>query len=466
MGTYLFNATGIWLVSLLAYDLLLRRESYHRYNRGYLICTLLAGFLLPALPWLHEAMMPQALELPVRSVAKFRESIVPDVVAAPSATTGLPWYAYLYGAGAGLVLLLLLADAAKIAKYYRRAQHSNADGWKIAETGLVHSPFSLRGILFVGNRQDYTAQEWHMILLHEGAHKSRWHMADLVLLYMARILLWFHPLVYIYHQRLRMVHEYEADYMARNSGTNAYGRFLIEQAVLNAGPSLAHSFNHSPIKQRIRMMTRTSGKIAQSKKLVLLLLLPFMAACFNNSKDTADVANDSTIITDPISGKKWVVAKDTTTGPKDTIIVTNPATGKEEMKIVDKKETVNSQPAGGDTIMVIDPVSGEEQMKVVSEVSMAGMAGGKISLDQLLANPTVQTTQKGCTVEGFVFSVLAKDEDLFGPFKVPGNKLGAAQLKYLRAHAGKKMTVYVEGIQLSCDGRERKTNAIAIKIDG
>ncbi len=465
MGAYLFNATGIWLVSLLAYDLLLRRESYHRYNRGYLLGTLLAGFLLPALPWLQGVLLPEAMEVPIRTVARLRENFATETVVAPAADAGVPWYAYLYGAGAGLVVLLLLADAAKIARYYRRAQHSNADGWKIAETGLAHSPFSLRGILFVGNRQDYTAQEWHMILLHEGAHKSRWHMADLVLLYTARILLWFHPLVYIYHHRLRMVHEYEADHIARNSGTSAYGRFLIEQAVLHAGPSLAHSFNHSPIKQRIRMMTRTSGKIAQSKKLVLLLLLPFMAACFNNSKDTADIANDSTIVTDPISGKKWVVAKDTITGPKDTIIVTDPTTGKEEMKIVGRKEIVIGEPAGGDTVILMDPVSGEEQMKVVSEVSIAGMAGGTMTLDKFLANPIVEGP-KGCTVQGFTISMLPKNEDLRGPFALTGNKVGATQLKYLREHKGIPMRIFIEAIRLSCDGKERKTNAMVIKIEG
>lgn len=465
MGTYLFNATGIWLVSLLAYDLLLRRESYHRYNRAYLLGTLLAGFLLPALPWLHEALLPQALEVPVRSVARLRQSIVPDVVTSPATTNTLPWYLLVYYAGACGVLLLSLADIAKVLRYYRRAKKTHAHGWVIAETGATHSPFSLRGILFVESRAAYTAGEWHMILLHEGAHRHRWHMADLLVLCTARVALWFHPLVHVYYYRLRMVHEYEADHLARTADTPAYGRFLIEQAVLHAGPALTHSFNHSPIKQRIRMMTHTSGKIAQSKKLVLLLLLPFMAACFSNSKESDTASKDSAVVTDPITGKNWVVAVNETPGPKDTIIVTNPTTGKEEMKIVDKKETIKSQPAGGDTIMLSDPVSGEQMMKVVSEVSIAGMAGGTMTLDKFLASPIVEGP-KDCTVEGFTISMLPQKEDLRGPFALTGNKVGAAQLKYLREHKGIPMKVFIEDIQLSCDGKVRKTNAMVIKIEG
>jgi hypothetical protein len=213
------------------------------------------------------------------------------------------------------------------------------------------------------------------------------------------------------------------------------------------------------------MMTHTSGKIAQSKKLVLLLLLPFMAACFSNSKESDTASKDSAVVTDPITGKNWVVAVNETPGPKDTIIVTNPTTGKEEMKIVDKKETIKSQPAGGDTIMLSDPVSGEQMMKVVSEVSIAGMAGGTMTLDKFLASPIVEGP-KDCTVEGFTISMLPQKEDLRGPFALTGNKVGAAQLKYLREHKGIPMKVFIEDIQLSCDGKVRKTNAMVIKIEG
>jgi hypothetical protein len=43
MLQYLLNATAIWLISLVLFDLFLRRESYHGYNRFYLLFTTLVG---------------------------------------------------------------------------------------------------------------------------------------------------------------------------------------------------------------------------------------------------------------------------------------------------------------------------------------------------------------------------------------------------------------------------------------
>ena len=47
MILYLLNATLVWICSLLFFDLFLKKETFHRANRLYLIATLLIGLLLP-----------------------------------------------------------------------------------------------------------------------------------------------------------------------------------------------------------------------------------------------------------------------------------------------------------------------------------------------------------------------------------------------------------------------------------
>jgi hypothetical protein len=169
---------------------------------------------------------------------------------------------------------------------YQRATVSRSGKWRIAETGVSHSPFSFLHVIFVCSREQYTERQWAMLLQHEQQHYRHRHILDLVLMQVAQILLWFHPLVYIYRQKLRLLHEYEVD-STQPEDLDTYGRFLLEQAALSAAPAMTHAFNFSPLKNRIHMMTRNTS--ARKVKYRLLLLLPmlagFMYCCAHNNAE-------------------------------------------------------------------------------------------------------------------------------------------------------------------------------------
>lgn len=57
MLQYLFNLTAIWLICLLVYDLFLRKETYHTYNRLYLNISILLGIALPFWSWSGDSLI-------------------------------------------------------------------------------------------------------------------------------------------------------------------------------------------------------------------------------------------------------------------------------------------------------------------------------------------------------------------------------------------------------------------------
>lgn len=269
---YLINATAIWLLCLLVYDALLRRETYHAYNRTYLLATLLAGLFIPLLP-VHYTDVTTTAPLLTQSLQQVTraKTAVAEIAAVPQ-QNWTHWLVYIYAAGGVASLLWLCADIIKLIYLHRSGIKTNHDGWTVIETGKEHAPFSFANTLYVKSIASYSGAEWSMLSAHERRHTALFHMADLLLIHVARILFWFHPLVYIYHRRLLMVHEYQADNIAA-AKPGEYGHFLIEQAVLNAAPAITHSFNRSPIKNRILMLTRKSHSFASLKKLVLLPLI-------------------------------------------------------------------------------------------------------------------------------------------------------------------------------------------------
>jgi hypothetical protein len=122
-----------------------------------------------------------------------------------------------------------------------------------------------------------------MIMAHEQQHIRRHHSADKLLMLLVQSLFWFHPLVYAFGKRLTLVHEFQADTIA--SGQTAdYGKFLLEQMVMQSAPLPAHSFNYSPIKNRILMITRTSSPESRTVKYLLgIPMLLIFALCFTRS---------------------------------------------------------------------------------------------------------------------------------------------------------------------------------------
>jgi beta-lactamase regulating signal transducer with metallopeptidase domain len=340
MLQYLLNASAIWLISLLLFDLFLRRESYHNYNRFYLLFTFLLGALFPLVQWQGNSKpLPATLQKSVDEVIIVKQ----NVIAATTHASTFDWQQWLfiiYIAGVAIAVVLLFIETIKLVALYRSGTRSKQDTWTIIETGKDHAPFSFMNALFICSRQQYTNDEWNMILIHERRHTTHLHFADLLLMQFARIAFWFHPLVYIYNKRLLLVHEYQAD-KASGKQLQVYGKFLVEQALLQAAPTISHSFNRSPIKKRILMLTHRSSAASKTKMLVFIPLALVCIICFSKNsfsqrlerKDNKAYWRGNTI--------------ELSIASTDTMTLVDPVTGKELQKIMlhdAKAISVNGKP--------------------------------------------------------------------------------------------------------------------------
>jgi len=326
MLQYLLNATGIWLLSLALFDALLRKESYHAYNRLYLLATFLLGLLVPLCRWPATTYSYEVVVLQRSVVRAVHAKEVLAIHSLPQHVQGISLLTFIYLAGAGIALCILLLDISKLFTFFGYTNKTRQGNWTIVETNKGNAPFSFLYTLFVNSRQQYSDNEWQMILRHEERHASLVHLADLAFILLARILLWFPPLVYVYYRRLSLVHEYQADAVAENQ-VKAYGTFLINQSMLAAAPHSAHSFNRSPIKNRIFMLTRKSTSSAKRKMLLLPPLTAICLLCFSGNgfarpfkQKGNSIVTSGNVVT--ISGEQ-----------KDTMIIVDPMTGAEATHI-------------------------------------------------------------------------------------------------------------------------------------
>ncbi len=284
MLQYLINTTIIWLACLLIYEVLLRKESFHKYNRIYLLTALAIGLLLPAvqLDNVLPATTNPTFSEPTKQVYEIRNTIQAKegaISAQPPNYNIEPvlWAIYLLGVLAGLAIIA--REGLHLFSLYNRGRKSVEGNSLVVETGKAHSAFSFFNIVFVSSKAGYNEDQWTLLMAHEKEHGRQLHSADNILLLILRILFWFHPLPHIYFTRLRAVHEFQAD-SAAATDIHHYGTFVLEQCLLKGAPLLTHSFNYSPIKKRIAMLTGARSKRTKVLKYLAVIPLSFMLILF------------------------------------------------------------------------------------------------------------------------------------------------------------------------------------------
>jgi len=291
MLQYLLNISIIWLTCLLCYEMLFRKETFHRFNRGYLLISIIVGLLLPVLqlnylwprPVTTFARPLQVLyEVGNNAEAASKGLIAGTHTAASIATEVISFGDLLiciYLLGVAIGFLVILSEAISLYRLYKKGITASEHGNTIVETNADHSPFSFFGMIFISDRRYYNKTQWHLLIAHEQEHISQRHSLDNLLLVILRVIFWFHPLVHIYYKRLRMIHEFQADDAAAKD-LREYGSFLLEQNMMQETALLIHSFNYSPIKTRIAMLTKEkSTKVKMLKYTIAMPLLAALAFC-------------------------------------------------------------------------------------------------------------------------------------------------------------------------------------------
>jgi beta-lactamase regulating signal transducer with metallopeptidase domain len=288
---YLLKVTLAWALFLLLFEAFYKSNGRFTLNRFYLLLSMAVGLLLPLIPLPSSA--PQAVAatqaLYPAALAATPDAMTTTVVPLTQATNGLNLWqlvVVLYGLGIAFLTLKALWESGRIIQLILHSPRRMVAGHQVIITGRHHAPYSFMGWIFMGDLHAYQPVELKYIILHEAAHNEKKHWLDLLLLQLACIVLWFHPLIWRYRYLLQLQHEYEADKVAARNNAFAYGHFLLQQTLLNGVPSIAHSFHFLPIKNRIKMLTKKQNQKPGGWKYVLIV--PALLGCtFLMAKTTA-----------------------------------------------------------------------------------------------------------------------------------------------------------------------------------
>ena len=286
MWIYLLKFSALLAIFLVFYKVFLEQATMHQFKRFYLLGAFLLAVCIPAITFTEYVLVePQTFstELVQASTLGQNPTLINESI------TYFPYILWgLYGLGVALFAIKFLINLSGVIK---RIKNNPKE-----KSGLCHhvllqdpiAPHTFFNYVFFNKKKYISHQIPQEVFWHEETHAKQKHSLDILLLELLKIVLWFHPLIYIAKHFIKLNHEFLADEAVLNKGvtTSTYQKIVLAFSSPDIPePILSNSINYSSIKKRIIIMkTHTSKKALWLKSLLLLPLLALLLYSFSDKQ--------------------------------------------------------------------------------------------------------------------------------------------------------------------------------------
>jgi formylglycine-generating enzyme required for sulfatase activity len=282
---YLLEVSICFALFYLVY-FLFKGDTFYYLKRFYLVFTVLISIIIPQLssPNLPVDIEQLIIIEPTQDVSNitFQDTFekvvfgqIPENIFTPESNFFdlLSLLVLFYLIGVLYFLYRLLRNFFHIFYLYKQNEKENYQNFKVVLLPENYPTFSFFNFIFLNNK-NLSDRDKNDIILHEIVHVKQRHSIDILFIEICRILFWFNPIIWFYKSSIVKVHECLADqYFVENRPENIveYQSLLLKQYLSKIHIELAHPFNYSLIKYRIKMMTKNKSKWWTKYKLIFAL---------------------------------------------------------------------------------------------------------------------------------------------------------------------------------------------------
>ena len=273
MVLYLLKSAACLALLLAFYHLVLEREKMHKFNRFFLLGSVLFSFLAPGFIIYIEAipkMIASTHSINIYSLKNPIEKSINDTLILTS----------IYFLISSIFAFRFGKNLFKISTKIKRNQHQKLDYATLILVDDKILPHSFLNYIFI-NKEEYISNKIEPELLtHELTHVTQKHTIDILIMEFLLILFWINPLFIILKKAIQLNHEFLADnkVITTYKNTFQYQHLLLSKAAWSNEYYLASNLNYSLTKKRLTMMTTKSSnsKIVLKKLTIIPLLAGFI----------------------------------------------------------------------------------------------------------------------------------------------------------------------------------------------
>jgi hypothetical protein len=292
MITYLVNFTLCSALMLLTYQLLLKNKAMYRFNRLYLLGSILFSLIVPLIVVRQAAPQPVVNSAPEQAVGTYQ--IISEIAAAPQAAVQAVKFNPADYAGTALLAAYALISIALLYRFAKNLytisvtiRKNKTIPYRDARLVLIPqrlTPHTFLDCIFLNNDEYLNHEVDDAVLQHELAHARQRHTADVIAIELLQVFCWFNPVLLLYRKAIRLNHEFLADdaVLSANYNVLSYQTLLVNKLTDVRSLGITSQFNYSVTKKRLMMMTKkTSATAAWISRLALMpvLIVAFMLFC-------------------------------------------------------------------------------------------------------------------------------------------------------------------------------------------
>ncbi|MDR2284560.1 MAG: TonB-dependent receptor plug domain-containing protein [Sphingobacterium sp.] len=312
--TYVLQVNLLLAIVFLGYVLLLRKLTFYRLNRVYL---LIGGVYALVYPFLDITNWFRSSEvLPIDAVWEYVEYYLPEQVVEVFSVGHL--LLVVFGIGAIVLLLKLSIQLLSLMRIHRYSKPSRWKDYFFRNVMFPIVPFSFFNKIYV-HQEQHDNPELQDIFKHEDIHVKGLHTIDILLFEMLLIGCWYNPFVWLMRRAVRQNLEFLTDQQVLDKGVDrqTYQYSLLTVTKQGAAVGIGNQFNFKTLKRRIMMMNkRRSSRMELSKYAFLLPIVIFAGATFTVSKAEGKIEELVERIKEiPVDVVLPIVHKDTTVAP-------------------------------------------------------------------------------------------------------------------------------------------------------
>ena len=292
MANYLIKSSLCLLVLLVFYHLFLEKEKMHKFNRFYLLGSVLFSFFAPLF-----VIYVEATQIPVEIIQSIPLQDSFEIVESQPTIIFEEKFDYsllLYGFYALVTLFLLTRFFKNIINIFLRIKHHTKIKINNATIVLLNDdviPHTFWNYIFI-SKKEYENKNFNKELLtHELTHVAQYHTLDILCVEILKIVFWFNPLLYILKRLLQLNHEFLADekVIKEHKNISNYQSLLLEKSLHATSYQLTSNLNYLVTKKRLTMMTKRTHKYSWLKQLAIAPLLAGLFFVFAERVEAQEV---------------------------------------------------------------------------------------------------------------------------------------------------------------------------------
>lgn len=295
----------------LFYKIFLKKETFFKMNRLYLLSSLLFAVTIPFLNinlgmFLNFSSgnnILQEISGIKRGYNEINEVIIYAYSGKLTWTIIFKYLSTIYILGIIISTVFFVFGLGRIFIIIYRNKSKKYGKYRIVQTPNAVVPFSLFKWIII-NPEKYSSNDMEQVIAHERMHAFQLHSLDLIIIEVLVILFWFNPFIYWYRKSIREVHEYLADQAVVENGHDQldYQKLLLNHVVGCRFVGLTSSFSYSLSKNRLKMLSMIKSKNTSKIKIALAIPFAIVAIFFfvnsvNFAKANGTVTNKVTIST-------------------------------------------------------------------------------------------------------------------------------------------------------------------------